>query len=113
MFLLSDQNTSDTEGRQVMSDIHAIYDRLPAKARLLVRIDGANHFFFSDDGSLFKSHIVLGALRSLGVVGIDGRRQLAVTIYCVRSFFDACLKSPDTSQLRISSPLYPEVHSLQ
>jgi len=39
-----------------------------------------------------KSHIVLRALRTLGIVGIDGRRQLAVTARCVHTFFDAYLK---------------------
>jgi predicted dienelactone hydrolase len=113
MFLLSDQNTSGLEGRQVMADIQSIYDRLPPDGRLLVKIRGANHFFFSDDGALLKSHIVLGTLRKLGVLGIDGRRQLAVTTYCVRRFFDAHLKGPSVSRLDISSPLYPEIQVLE
>jgi hypothetical protein len=32
---------------------------------------------------------VLRMLRRLGILGIDGRRQLAVTAHCVHSFFDA------------------------
>jgi len=112
MFLLSDQKTSDAEGRQVMADIRSIYDHLPANGRFLVRIRGANHFFFSDDGALLKSHIVLGTLHRLGILGIDGRRQLAVTTYCVHSFFDAYLKTPGASPLTISSPLYPEIQVL-
>jgi hypothetical protein len=59
-----------------MANIQSIYDRLPADGRLCIAIRGANHFLFSDDGALLKSHIVLG---TLGIVGIDGRRQLAVT----------------------------------
>jgi predicted dienelactone hydrolase len=55
MFLLSDQNTSDTEGRQVMADIQSIHARLPPNGRFLIKIRGANHFFFSDDGALLKS----------------------------------------------------------
>ena len=72
-------------------------------------IRGANHFLFSDDGALLKSQIVLGTLRMLGILGIDGRRQLAVTTYCVHSFFDAHLKGQSVSRLKISSPLYPEI----
>jgi hypothetical protein len=60
-----------------------------------------------------KSHIVLRTLRMLGIVGIDGRRQLAVTTYCVHSFFDAYLKGTSVSRLNISSPLYPEIQVLE
>jgi hypothetical protein len=49
----------------------------------------------------------------LGILGIDGRRQLAVTAYCVHSFFDAYLKKTDPSRLKISSPLYPEIQVLE
>ncbi|MGP8201844.1 MAG: alpha/beta hydrolase family protein [Limisphaerales bacterium] len=113
MFLLSDHKASETESDQVMADIRSIYDRLPPDARFLVKIRGANHFFFSDDGALLKSHILVGTLRMLGLVGIDGRRQLAVTTYCVRSFFDSCLKGPGVSLLYLPSPLYPEIQVLK
>jgi hypothetical protein len=59
-----------------------------------------------------KSRVLLGALRLTGVVGIDGPRQLAVTAYCLRSFFDAHLKSTGPLVLNLSSPLYPEIHVL-
>ena len=75
-------------------------------------IRGANHYMFSDDGVL-KSHIVLWTLRQLGILGIDGRRQLAVTAYGVHSFFDAYLKGPGVSRPKISSPLYPEIQILE
>src|ERR1700674_5428065 len=115
MFLLSGQGdfSSDAEIRQIQADIQSVYDRLPADGRLRISIRGANHFLFSDDGALLKSHIVLGTLRALGVVGIDGRRQLAVTVYCVHSFFDAYLKGTSVSRLNISSPLYPEIQVLE
>ena len=58
----------------------------------LLTIRGANHFTFSDDGALLKSYLLRGALRVFGKLGIDGRRQLAVTAYCVHSFFDTYLK---------------------
>jgi len=48
----------------------------------------------------------------LGLVHIDGRRQLAITAYCIHSFFDAYLKESGASQLKISSPLYPEIQVL-
>ena len=114
MFLLSDHgHESGLESLQIKANIQSIYDRLPADGRLRVEIRGANHFLFSDDGALLKSHIVLRTLRALGVVGIDGRRQLAVTAYCLHSFFDAYLKGTSVSRLNISSPLYPEIQVFQ
>jgi predicted dienelactone hydrolase len=110
MFLLSDHGeASDPASGQIMANIQSIYDRLPPDRRLRVTIRGANHFLFSDDGALLKSHIVLRTLRAMGILGIDGRRQLAVTAYCVRRFFDAYLKGSAVSRLEISSPLYPEI----
>jgi dienelactone hydrolase len=110
IFVIGDhKGEPDAEVRQVEANIRSIYDRLPPGARSIVEIRGANHFSFSD-GALLKSQIALGTLRLLHVVGIDGRRQLAATAYCVHTFFDAYLKSPGISQLNISSPLYPEIH---
>ena len=114
LFLLSNQiHSPDPEARHVAADIQSIYDHLPPDGRLRIVIRGANHFLFSDDGALLKSHIVLRMLRMLGIVGIDGRRQLAVTAYCVRGFFDAYLKGTGGSRLKISSPLYPEIQLLE
>ncbi len=106
MFLLSDHgNSSDPVSRQIEANIQSIYDRLPPDGRLRVAIRGANHFFFSDDVALLN--------RMLGIVGIDGRRQLAVTTYCVHSFFDAYLKGAGVSKPEISSSLYPEIKVLE
>ncbi len=115
MFLLSGQGdfSSDAEIRQIQADIQSVYDRLPPDGRLRVEIRGANHFTFNDDGALLKSPIVRGALRALGMLGIDGPRQLAVTAYCVHTFFDAYLKGASVSRLKISSPLYPEIQVLE
>jgi predicted dienelactone hydrolase len=114
MILLSDHShESDPEGSQILANMQSIYDRLPQNGRAFVQIRGANHFLFSDDGALLKSHIVLRTLRMLGIVGIDGRRQLDVTAYCLRSFFDAYLKAPGASRIEISSPLYPEIQVLE
>jgi predicted dienelactone hydrolase len=115
MFLLSGHGdfSSDAEVRQILADIQSVYDRLPADGRLRVVIRGANHFTFSDDGALLKSHLLRGVLRAFGKLGIDGRRQLALTSYCVDSFFDAYLKGASVSRIKISSPLYPEIEVLE
>ncbi len=111
MFLMSSHGdvSSDPEGRRIMAEIHSVYDRLPPDERLLVSIRGANHFTFSDDGALLKSHLIVGAFRKLGLLGIDGPRQLAVTTFCIHTFFDAYLKGAPGSHLKIESPLYPEI----
>jgi predicted dienelactone hydrolase len=114
MILVSDHShESDPEVPQIMANLRSIYDRLPANGRLYVSIRGANHFFFSDDSALLKSHIVLRTLRVFGAVGIDGRRQLAVTAYCLRTFFDASFKETGVSRITISSQLYPEIQVLE
>jgi dienelactone hydrolase len=115
MFLLSGQGdfSSDAEIRQIQADIQSVYDRLPTDERLRISIRGANHFLFSDAGALLKSHIVLRTLRAFGVVGIDSRRQLAVTVYCVHSFFDAYFKGANVLPPKIASPLYPEIQVLE
>ncbi|HXO29755.1 MAG TPA: family membership [Thermoanaerobaculia bacterium] len=131
MFLLSDHGDlpGDRPGRgsggkqrdlshdpvdlRIWANIQSIYDRLPPDGRLRLAIRGANHFLFSDDGALLKSHIVLRALRMAGVVGIDGRRQLAVTAHCVHSFFDTYLEGAGVAPLELRSPLYPEIRVLR
>ena len=114
LFLLSDHgNSSDPETRQIQANIQSIYDSLPPDGRLRIAIRGANHFFFSDDGALLKNHFVLDVLRMVGIVGIEGRRQLAVTAYCVRSFFDRYLKRDSRAPLGIPSPHYPEIEVLK
>jgi hypothetical protein len=59
-----------------------------------------------------KSHLLRRMLCLAGIIHIDGARQLAIATYCVRTFFDANLKNPDPTSLKISSPLYPEIHVL-
>lgn len=114
MFLLSGQGdfSTDAEVRQIMADIQSIYNRLPVDGRLRVVIHGANHFTFSDDGALLKSHFLRAVLRAFGKLGIDGRRQLAVTSYCVHSFFDVYLKGTSPPPLNIFSSFYPEIQVL-
>jgi hypothetical protein len=80
---------------------------------VLVTIRGAFHYMFSDDGAVMKSSVVRGLLRVVGRLGMSGRRQLAVTAYCVRTFFDTYLKGEGTSQSSIASPAYPEIQVLK
>src|SRR5579864_1283370 len=113
MFLMSEHSGEPAaETRPVQANIRSIYDRLPGDRRFEILIRGGYHFGFSD-GALLKSHIVLGTLRMLGILGIDGRRQLAVTSHYVHSFFDAYLKGTGASPLKISDPRYPEIQILE
>ena len=111
LFVLGDHGSEPGSG-EVWAKIQSIYDNLPPDGRLRISIRGANHFLFSDDGALLKSHIVMGGLRLFGVVGIDGRRQLATTTYCVHGFFDLYLKG-EGGRLNLASPLYPEIEVLK
>lgn len=93
LFLMGDhRGGADPGSRQILAAIQSVYDRLPPGGRALVTIPGANHFLFSDDGALLKSQILQRALRAAGVLGIDGRRQLAATADGVRRFLDAHLQ---------------------
>lgn len=115
MFLMSGEGdfSSNAEVVQVYADIQSVYDRLPVDSRLRVSIRGANHFTFTDDGALLKTGIVRGVFRMFGKLGMDGRRQLAVTTYCVHSFFDAYLRGTSASRFEMASPSYPEIEVVQ
>jgi dienelactone hydrolase len=105
MFLLSDHRgeSADAETpeaiRQAGANIRSIYDRLPIDRRLQITIRGANHFMFSD-GAMLKSPFAMRAMRSLGILRLDGRRQVAVTAHCIRAFFDVYLKGAPASELK-------------
>jgi len=111
MFLLSSKGdfSTNTEISKIQADVKSIYDRLPADGRLCISIRGANHFTFSDDGALLKSRIMRRGLHVFGKLDIDGSRQLAVTAYCVHSFFDEHLKQASHLRSQISPQLYPEL----
>jgi predicted dienelactone hydrolase len=114
LFLLGDHSREpEAEVRQIRADIQSIYDHLPANRRGLLEIRGANHFQFSDDGALLKSHIVMNTLRLFGIVRMERCRQLELTAYCLRSFFDAHLKNAGSSSFETFSPLYPEIQILK
>ncbi len=109
MFLLTGWGGTDPATRRIEADIASAYSRVPPNARLRVVIRGAYHFGFSDDGALLKSHLVMRALRWLGVVRMNGRRQLAVTAYGLRRFFDAYLKGAGGARPVLESRSYPEI----
>ena len=110
MFLLSDHgDATDAESRDIIAAIRSIYGRLPADSRVMATIRGANHFTFSDDGALLKSGMVRWTMRRFGALHIDGERQLAITAYCLRSFFDAYLVGSGAPPPTMASPDYPEL----
>ena len=112
MFLLSgkgDQSSSDAEDREILANIQSIYDREPKATRARAVIRGANHFTFSDDGALLKSKVIRALMHRFGVLDLDGPRQLAITEYCVRTFFDAYLKGAAPKAVVLSSRAYPEL----
>jgi predicted dienelactone hydrolase len=85
--------------RNAGANIQSIYDRLPADRRMMVRIVGANHYLFSDNGALLKSPLAMSVLRTLGVIKLDGRRQVALTSHAVVAFFDVYLKGKRADKL--------------
>jgi predicted dienelactone hydrolase len=101
--------STDAETATILADFRSLFAGVPADRQQWVSIRGANHFTFSDDGAVMKSAVVRGLLRAFGRLQITGRRQLAVTAYCVSRFFDAYLRDGRVSRLDLSSPLYPEV----
>jgi len=118
MFLMShdgspsDADSSDADTHQVVANIRSIYDRLPSDRRLMIMIRGANHYMFSDDPAMLKSPLLARVLRTLGVVRIAGRRQLALTAHYINSFFDVYLKGATASKLQNQSE-YPEIEYVQ
>ena len=113
MFLLSDHRGESDAGepeaiRQAGANIHSIYDRLPGDRRLMIMIRGAGHYGFSDNGAMLKSPLVMRVLRAVGVVRLDGRRQVALAAHYISAFFDVYLKGAPASELK-SRPEYTEI----
>jgi predicted dienelactone hydrolase len=109
MFLMSNHESEPkAETSQVMANTHSIYDRLPSDRRWMIMIQGANHYMFSDDGAILKSPLLTRVMRTLGIVRLDGRRQIAVTAHYLSTFFDVYLHGAPTSNLQ-SEPEYPEI----
>jgi dienelactone hydrolase len=113
MFLLSDHRREFADAqtpeaiRQAGANIRSIYDRLPSDRRLQIMIRGANHYMFSD-GAMLKSPLVMRVMRTLGIVPLDGRRQVGITAHYISTFFDVYLQGAPASKLQ-SQPEYPEI----
>jgi dienelactone hydrolase len=111
LFLMEDMSgAGDEEGREVAANVHSIYDRLPQDRRLLIGLRGANHFGFDDD-TMLKSPLLMRTLRALGIVHLDGRRQVIVTGHYISSFFDVYLRGASSSELE-SRRDYPETEDV-
>lgn len=113
MFLMSDhRGETDPENARITANLRSIFGRSAEGRRLQIMIRGANHYLFSDD-AILKSHIVLRTLKTLGILRIEGRRQLAVTVDCLHSFFDEYLMGTGSARMEILSSLYPEIQAFE
>lgn len=112
-FLLSDHSKEpEAFTRPILSDIRAIYDRLPADRRLWIVIHGAGHFRFSD-GAFTQLPLVRAVLHGIGVMPLDGSRQVQITDHFISAFFDVYLKGTiPAASLRQTSG-YPEVEFVE
>lgn len=100
MFVLSDHSreTGAPDTQRIASDLKSIYDRLPANDRAWFVIPGSNHFGFSD-GALLRSPAIQRVLQWVGIIGIDGRQQLAITSDYLHRFFEVYLKGASRQTL--------------
>jgi hypothetical protein len=57
---------------------------------------------------MLKSPLMMRAMRTVGVVRLDGGRQVALSAHYISAFFDVYLKGASASELK-SRPEYPEV----
>ncbi|HEX7958410.1 MAG TPA: hypothetical protein VF493_00735, partial [Terriglobales bacterium] len=110
LWLLSDHGSArDPVSRRIEVQIQSVYERQPADTRARIMIRGANHFTFNEDGALLKSGAIRGIMRLVGVLGISGRRQVEITAYAVRAFFDSSLRHTGDAQVAIASTAYQEI----
>jgi dienelactone hydrolase len=110
MFLMSDhsRDASDpAEAARIKADLQGIYSRLPADERAAIEIRGANHYGFSD-GAVLRSPRLQRLLSMVGIIGMDGRRQLAITAAYVHGWFDVQLKGAPATTLDKLAAIYPE-----
>lgn len=104
LFLLSDHSKEPkADTGPVVAAIRSIYDRLPEGRRLWIDLRGTGHFGFMD-----LTPLPLHAANFLKIVPVGGKRQVAITRDCLRTFFDVYLKGAPASSLRNLSK-YPEV----
>jgi dienelactone hydrolase len=109
MFILEDHHRVSPIAIDILAHIQSMYARLPAEARLKISIAGANHFSFSDQ-ILLKSQLLLGLMRTMGVIGsLPGPRGVAITNDYVSTFFGVYLKGEPRAALDSLALKYPEV----
>nr|WP_245898950.1 dienelactone hydrolase family protein [Chitinophaga niastensis] len=109
MFLTSEHSSDpDSVTSQVIANIRLVYNRQSTDRRSWLMIHGASHFRFSDDGALLKIPMIMSVLHSLGIIHLDGRRQMAITTYCINHFFDTYLKDSTGATLEIQRK-FPEI----
>ena len=108
LFLFSDHTSelATTEGREVLADIHSVYDHLKS-SRHVVMIRGANHFTFTDQMVTKSSYFIRAFL--LVTRGPAALRGLAITRQYVHTFFDAYLKGAAVTDLAKLRQSYVEV----
>jgi dienelactone hydrolase len=108
LFLLSDHSreTVTVEGREVIADIHSVYDHLRS-SRHVVMIGGANHFTFTDQMVVKSSYFIRAFLMVRG--GPDALRGLAITRAYLHTFFDVYLKGAPVTDLAKLRQSYAEV----
>jgi hypothetical protein len=105
LFLLSDHSGEPkSETAPVLTDLHSIYDRLPADQRLWIGLKGAGHFGFTDL-TVLPLHIA----HFLNIVPMSDKRQVEITRDCLRTFFDVYLRGAPASGLS-SLSTYREVN---
>ena len=111
LFLFSDHGSelSTAEGREVLANIHSVYEHLKG-SRHVVMIRGANHFTFTDQ-MVTKSSYLIRAFLLLNR-GPSALRGLAITRAYVHTFFDVYLKGAPVDELAQVRHSFPEVQSL-
>ena len=113
MFLLSDHSKeSSAETAPVMAHIRSIYDQSPTDKRVWVSIRGAGHFRFSD-GAMLQFQPIVFVLHSLGIMHLEGRRQVEITQKLISTFFDNCLKGTAPVSALREEIQYPEVQYME
>jgi pimeloyl-ACP methyl ester carboxylesterase len=113
MFILSDHSKeSSAETAPVMANIRSIYDRSPTDKRAWVSIRGAGHFRFSD-GAMLQFQPIMFVLHSLGIMHLEGRRQVDITQKLISTFFDNCLKGTAPVSALREEIQYPEVQYME
>lgn len=113
MILLSDHDReSGSEKVQVLANLRAIYESAPEDEREYLRIRGAGHYFFGENGGLIRNQFVIGALRMFGLIRIEPRQQLAITSYCLDEFFDRFLKNDAKAKIEVPNSAYPQLEAV-